>query len=84
MALSPALSIAGAEFHGVTPQMYIQDEGWDCIHAEHQEELLGLISEIAKRFGRFIMIAHLPWMIQAVGREVRVVAENGVSRLEAG
>jgi DNA repair exonuclease SbcCD ATPase subunit len=81
MALSPALSIAGAEFCGSKPYLYMQDEGWDRLDLEHRETLRSLISEIAARFGWFLYIAHLDWIVASADYELKVVSNNGHSEL---
>jgi DNA repair exonuclease SbcCD ATPase subunit/DNA repair exonuclease SbcCD nuclease subunit len=84
MALSAALSIAGSEYWGAPAELFVQDEGFDRIDLEHREIIRGLIGEIGRRFGRFLFISHLEWIQDSADAELRVVAENGVSRLEAG
>jgi DNA repair exonuclease SbcCD ATPase subunit len=81
MALGPALSIAGSEFCGATPYLYTQDEGWDRLDLEHRETLRALIGEIAARFGWFLFIAHLDWLISSADHELRVILKEGRSEL---
>lgn len=81
MALSGALSIAGAEYSGSVAELYEQDEGWDKVDLAHQPVVRALISEIAKRFNRFIYISHVEWPIEAADMQLSVLTDNGTSRL---
>jgi len=83
IVLSAALSITGSQFWGATPELYVQDEGWGTLDAEHLEIARELIARIAARFTRFVYITHVAALAESADAQLRVEAEGGVSRLVA-
>ena len=83
IVLSAALSITGSQFWGATPELYVQDEGWGTLDAEHLEIARELIARIAARFTRFMYITHVAALAESADAQLRVEAEGGVSRLVA-
>ena len=81
IVLSASLSITGSMFWGAVPSLTIQDEGWGTLDAGHLETARGLIARIASQFTRFLYITHTEALAESADVQLRVVAEDGVSRL---